>query len=159
MSNMTVNSIRGENAPLRILGAFVFLLVLAPGLVSDAQAGPRGGGGRMAQNSVSAANRDINRGGNTNHNSNININNNSNVNIDRDVDIDVDHHYDYDHHHHGAWAAAAVTAAIVVGATYYSLPPNCTTVYRNGIGYSYCGGYYYQPYYQGSRVAYVVVNP
>lgn len=158
---MTVDSIQLGRAPSREPSVFIFLLVLAFGLVTDAQAGPRGGGGggRMAQNSVSAANRDMNHGGiNGNHNTNINHNSNNNVNINRDVDIDVDHHYDH-HHHGGVWAAAAITAAVVIGARYYSLPPSCTSVYRNGINYSYCGGYYYQPHYEGSSVVYVVVNP
>jgi hypothetical protein len=105
---------------------------------------------------------------NVNNRKNVNVNSNrrTNVNVDRDIDIDID----VDRRYHGGGyyynrgpsvagvVAASVATAIVVGAVYSSLPPNCTTIVANGIAYQNCGGYYYQPQYRGSSVSYVVVN-
>ena len=55
-------------------------------------------------------------------------------------------------------ATAAITSA-VIGSMVYSLPPQCQTVVVNGIGYSNCGGTWYQPQYVGTSVQYVVVAP
>jgi len=35
----------------------------------------------------------------------------------------------------------------------------CSSVVVNGIGYSQCGSTWYQPYYSGTTVQYVVVMP
>ena len=56
-------------------------------------------------------------------------------------------------------AAAAITAtAMVVGSIVYSLPPSCTAVVVNGIGYQQCGSTWYQPQFSGSSTTYIVVN-
>ena len=40
----------------------------------------------------------------------------------------------------------------------YSLPPDCTTLVINGIGYRQCDNVWYQPRYYGSTVQYIVVE-
>lgn len=171
----------------RILPAGVVAAVaVAIGLLASAPADARdvkGGGG--ARNNVSssanrspAANRDtnvkrntnVNRDTNVNRNTNVNKNTNVNVNRDRNVNIDVDVNHrggwdnDWDDHHHpiatgvAIGATAAITSA-VIGSMVYTLPPACQTVVVNGIGYSNCGGTWYQPQYVGTSVQYVVVAP
>jgi hypothetical protein len=56
----------------------------------------------------------------------------------------------------GAVVAGAV-AGLAIGSIVASVPPSCTTVYRNGINYRNCSGTYYEPYYQGDTVQYRVV--
>ena len=71
---------------------------------------------------------------------------------------------DWDYHHPpiatgvAIGATAAITSA-VIGSMVYTLPPACQTVVVNGIGYSNCGGTWYQPQYVGTSVQYVVVAP
>lgn len=140
--------------------------------IGDAFAGARGGG-RMANTSVSGANRaNANRGnvntGNVNR-GNVNTGNvnRGNVNIGNDVNIDIDRDYGYPgyggYYHPVARAAfigaVAVTTAAVVGSYYYALPPGCTTVIKYGVTYHYCGTVYYQKTMSGNEVVYVVVNP
>ncbi len=48
---------------------------------------------------------------------------------------------------------------VVAGTRVRVLPAGCTTVFRRGINYHHCGGYYYRPYYEGNNVVYVVENP
>jgi hypothetical protein len=49
--------------------------------------------------------------------------------------------------------------AVVIGAAYASLPPNCSSLIANGVTYERCGSTYYQPQYVGSQVQYIVVEP
>lgn len=129
-----------------------------PAVRNNAQANINGGnrannsGNRAAINSGNRTNTNI-RGGNT-------INNN-NVNVNRNVYVDNDHWgNDWDDHWHPVAAAAVVaTTAVVVGSIVRSLPPSCTTVIVNGIGYSQCGSTWYAPQYSGTSVQYVVVSP
>lgn len=44
------------------------------------------------------------------------------------------------------------------GTRVHALPGGCTTVLRGGVKYHHCGGVYYQPYYEGDQVVYVVVD-
>jgi hypothetical protein len=141
-----------------------------------------GNGGRSAQASVSGVNhagrpnagggdrgngaRDGDRRGGGNNNQG-NRTNNGNINVGNDINIDIDQGYGYGHggyYHHPiatgmAIGAVAVTTAAILGASYYSLPPGCTTVYRNGVSYYYCGSTYYQQSWSGNDVVYIVVNP
>jgi hypothetical protein len=59
--------------------------------------------------------------------------------------------------HDGRWVAGSVTAA-AIGLIVYSLPPACRVIYSGKVKYWDSNGVYYQPPYQGSDVAYVVVN-
>ena len=102
------------------------------------------------------------------HRVRVNRNTNVNVNSNRNINVDVDHRgccdNDWDDHHHPIATGAAIgaTAAItsaVVGSMVRTLPPACQTVMVNGIGYSNCGGTWYQPQYVGTTVQYVVVAP
>jgi hypothetical protein len=134
--------------------------------------GGGGGGGRPANRNVGNGGMNGgNRGGNNNINSNrnVNVNNNRNVNVNshRDVDINVDGRgrYGYDDHYHPIATAAAVTATVavtsaVVGSIVRAnqMPPSCVQVMRGNAAYMQCGSTWYQPQYQGSDVAYVVVN-
>ena len=168
------------------MGKFITpsIIVAAAGLIAglpiveataDAQrGGGRAGGARSAPQVRSQSSSSINHRGTTqaasrgsqnanrgaNVNRSTNVNRNTNVNIDRDVNVDIDNDWDndWDHHPVARGAAIAATTAIVVGATYRALPPACTTTVVNGISYSQCGGYWYQPRYVGSSVEYVVVN-
>jgi hypothetical protein len=168
--------------PAGVVAAFAVAIGLSVSVPVDAR-DVKGGGG--ARNNVSsganrspAANRDanvnrntnVNRDTNINRNTNVNKNTNINVNRDRDVNIDVDVNHrggwdnDWDDHHHpiatgvAIGATAAITSA-VIGSMVYTLPPACQTVVVNGIGYSNCGGTWYQPQYVGTTVQYVVVAP
>ena len=122
------------------------------------------GGGRMAQSSVSGTNH-AGRGSAGNHSGNrINT---GDVNIGNDINVDIDggfNHHGGGYYYHPiatgiAIGAVAATTAAVLGASYYALPPGCTTVYRNGMSYYYCGTVYYQKSWYGDDVVYVVVNP
>lgn len=183
-TSSTGRSLRAIATCVIIAGATLVLGVV------DASAGNRGGGGnrggsgnggKMAQNSVSGANRSAaasrndndrnnNRNNNNNNNRNVNVNNSGNVRVggNNNVNIDIDN----DRHgccYHGnnyhpiltgvAIGAVAVTTSAIVGSYYRTLPPSCTTVIRNGITYSYCGSVYYQQTWSGDDVVYVVVNP
>jgi hypothetical protein len=44
------------------------------------------------------------------------------------------------------------------GTRVYVLPSGCTTVVVGGVTYHNCGGVYYQAYYEGDQVVYVVVD-
>ncbi len=79
----------------------------------------------------------------------------------RDVDVDVDRHgrhrsvdIDVDR----GPRVGAVAAAIAVGTRVATLPRSCTTVVTYGTTYHHCGGVYYRPYYEGTKVVYVVVD-
>lgn len=123
------------------------------------------GGGRMAQSSVSGANhvgREGAGGGQAVNAGNHSGNrvNTGDVNIGNDINVDIDGGYYYHPIATGiAIGAVAATTAAVLGASYYALPPGCTTVYRNGMSYYYCGTVYYQKSWYGDDVVYVVVNP
>lgn len=139
---------------------------------------PSGGGGNRGNGNAGYANKgnvntgNVNRGnvntGNVNR-GNINTGNinTGNVNIGNDVNIDIDGGYGYGHggYYHNpiatgiAIGAVAATTAAVLGSSYYALPPGCTTVYRSGISYYYCGSVYYEKSWSGNDVVYVVVNP
>jgi len=105
-------------------------------------------------------NRDINRNVNVDRNRDIN----RNVNVDRDIDRDLDIHRDIDvdvnYDRWGHPVARGVAAGLAFGATVAMLPSTgCSTVVVGGIGYSQCGSTWYQPYYSGTTVQYVVVTP
>jgi hypothetical protein len=57
-----------------------------------------------------------------------------------------------------AGVAAGVATSIALGTRVAVLPAGCTTVIVGGIGYSQCGSTWYQPYYSGTTVQYVVVG-
>jgi hypothetical protein len=131
--------------------------------ISDASAGARGGGGgraggggggRMAQSSVSGANRSMsspsrggssssnrpsnggNNSGNRGNGNNVgngNRVNNGNINVGNNVNVDIDGGYNngccrggYNHPIAAGVAigAIAVTTAAVMGSYYYALPPS-----------------------------------
>jgi hypothetical protein len=128
-----------------------------------AQRPPPGNAGRGVRANASP---NINHNGNGNRSTNMNANRNVNVNSNRNVNVNVNNDYrgGWDDHYHpiatgvAIGATAAVTAA-VVGSVVHSVPPSCSTVVVNGIGYSQCGSTWYAPQYSGTTVQYVVVNP
>jgi len=70
------------------------------------------------------------------------------------VDVDVDRRGGV-----GAVAAGvAVGTAIAVGTRVTTLPASCTTVVSGDVTYHSCGSVYYRPYYEGTKVVYVVVD-
>jgi hypothetical protein len=112
-------------------------------------------------------NRSVTRNGDVNRNVNAG-DVNRNVNVDRDIDVHGDFNGGYDRWGHPVAAGAAVGVAAGVagavtsaalGSTVVALPPSCSTVVVNGIGYSQCGSTWYEPYYSGTTVQYMVVNP
>jgi hypothetical protein len=132
-------------------------------------------GGADAANVRGSARTSVNRSGNVNRNANVNrnVNVNQNVNVNRNVnvhhDVDVYHHGGYYgggccyHDYHPVATAAAVTAtamvtAAVIGSIVNTLPPSCTSIVVNGIGYQQCGSTWYQPQFSGTSTTYVVVN-
>lgn len=118
-------------APL-VLGTDFFVL-------GSAQAGPpMRGKARMS----------IHGGGGRNTNINVNVNVNK-------------HGGGHHHHHHrdgiGGFAAGVITGLAIVTAS--SMPSGCTDVVIGGVAYRQCGSTWFQPYYQGTTVQYIVVNP
>lgn len=105
---------------------------------------------RQAPNSVSRGHND----GPRDHGGGDRIN----IGNDVDIDIDTDPGWDHDHDHHPVAVGVAVGTAIAIGTRVYVLPAGCVTHYYGGIAYSYCGSYWYRPYYQGTTVTYVVVE-
>jgi hypothetical protein len=112
-------------------------------------------------------NRSVARNGDLNRNVNAG-DVNRNVNVDRDLDVHGNFYGGYDRWGHPVAAAAAVGAAAGVagavtsaalGSSVAVLPPSCSTVVVNGIGYSQCGSTWYEPYYSGTTVQYMVVSP
>jgi hypothetical protein len=105
-------------------------------------------------------NRDINR--NVNRDAHVN----RNVDVDRDIDFDrhIDVDVDYDRWGHpvargvATGVAAGVATSIALGTRVAVLPTGCSTVIVGGIAYSQCGTAWYQPYYSGATVEYVVVG-
>jgi hypothetical protein len=47
---------------------------------------------------------------------------------------------------------------VALGTRAYALPGGCRSVVRRGVKYHHCDGVYYQPYYEGDTVVYVVVE-
>lgn len=183
-----MNTNKSNSSPGRSLRAIATCVIiagatLALGVVDASAAGGgknrsgSGGGGKLAQSSVSGANRsasasrnDYDRNRNNRNNKNVNINNSGNIRVggNNNVNIDIDN----DRHgccYHGnnyhpiltgvVIGAVAVTTSAIIGSYYRTLPPSCTTVYRNGFAYYYCGTVYYQQTWSGDDIVYVVVNP
>ena len=145
-----------------------------------ARSRPSGAGAsrNVSRPATSASGRPTVRGGassNINHNANVNanrnlsanrnVNVNQNVNVNRNVNVNNNYHGggwddDWDDHWHPvATAAAVAVTAAAIGSIVRSVPPSCSTVVVNGIGYSQCGSTWYQPQYVGTSVQYIVVNP
>ena len=167
----------------------VIAFLLVPGLLTAEPQRRGGGGGRAGGGAVRAggagrasggvsANRDISsasirssqdvnrsvtRNGDFNRNANVG-DVNRNVNVDRDLDVHGNFYGGYDRWGHpvaagvAAGVAGAVTSA-ALGSTVAVLPPSCSTVVVDGIGYNQCGSTWYEPYYSGTTVQYMVVSP
>jgi len=161
----------------------VIAFLLVPGLLT-AEPQRRGGGGAVraggagrasggvsANRDISSAsirssqdvNRSVTRNGDFNRNANVG-DVNRNVNVDRDLDVHGNFYGGYDRWGHpvaagvAAGVAGAVTSA-ALGSTVAVLPPSCSTVVVDGIGYNQCGSTWYEPYYSGTTVQYMVVSP
>ncbi|MGA7120696.1 MAG: hypothetical protein WBY94_11390 [Polyangiaceae bacterium] len=139
-----------------IVGATLVTTSLA--VVHPASAS-RGGQVNKSAAQTSVHNASSNR--NTNVNRNSNVSRNTNVNVNRNVNVNSGYGgggYDRWGHPIATGVAIGATAAVTsaaVGSMVNTLPSGCIASgpYQN------CGGTYYQPQYQGSSVAYVVVNP
>ncbi|WP_319524960.1 hypothetical protein [uncultured Desulfosarcina sp.] len=92
-------------------------------------------------------------GGGGNHNTNVNVN----VNHGGPGPGGPPPH----HHNDGAAIVAGAITGLAVGAIVAaaSMPPSCVTVVVNNVSYRQCGSTWYQPYYAGTEVQYVVVDP
>jgi hypothetical protein len=75
---------------------------------------------------------------------NRNVNRNTNRNVNRNVNVDVDRR-------HGG---ALIAGAVVAGAVIASLPPDCNTVFIDGVNYYDCNNEYYVESFQGTEVVY-----
>ena len=161
----------------------VIAFLLVPGLLTAEP--QRGGGGRAGGGAVRAgggagrasggasANRDITSSSiRSSQDVNRSVTRNGdvtrNVNVDRDLDVHGNFNGRYDRWGHPIAAGAALGAAAGVagaatsealGSSVAALPPSCSTVVVNGIGYSQCGSTWYEPYYSGTTVQYMVVSP
>ncbi len=138
-----------------IAAALIVGPMLALASVDVEARGGRGGGGfggggrevRAPRANVGGGGRDFNR-----RDANYNR---RDVNVNRNVNVDVDRNWGYPV---GA-GAAAVGAAVAVGAMVSTLPPSCSTFVADGVTYQNCGGAYYVPRYDGPNVVYEVVSP
>jgi hypothetical protein len=132
----------------------VIMLFVVASTNSEAQR-RAGGGGRVnfgaAQSSIRST-QSVNRSVNANRDIDRNVNVSHDVNITRDVDVNVN----YDRWGHPV--ARGVTAGVAVGTAVAMLPTGCTNVVVAGMGYSQCGSTWYQPFYSGTMVQYVVVS-
>jgi hypothetical protein len=148
----------------------VLIAAIAGNIEAQRRAGggsiQRSGGGQINRSAASTSIRSdpsVNRSASVNRDVNVNRNVDRNVDVDRDLDVHrgVDADIDYDRWGHpvARGVTAGVTAGLAYGATVAMLPSNCSTVVVNGIGYSQCGSTWYQPYYSGTNVEYVVVMP
>jgi hypothetical protein len=173
-----------EELAMKLTVVIAFLLV--PGLLTaepqrrgGGGAVRAGGGGERASGGVSAnrdisstsirSSQDVNRSVTRNGDVNRNVGDvNRNVNVDRDLDVHGNFYGGYDRWGHpvAAGAAAGVAAGVAgavtsaaLGSTVAVLPPSCSTVVVDGIGYSQCGSTWYEPYYSGTTVQYMVVSP
>ena len=131
-----------------------------------------GGGNRDVNRTQSQnvnRNQNVNNAQNVNRNQNVNVNSNRDVNVNQNVNVNVNSGYGGGGYYgggccyHPVAAAVAVTATVavtaaVVGSIVNSVPPSCTSVVVNGIGYQQCGSTWYQPQLSGSTTTYVVVN-
>ena len=64
------------------------------------------------------------------------------------------------HHRRTRRRVTGTGRRIVAGTTIRVLPLGCSTLYVRGVITYVCTGIYYQPYYEGSNVVYVVIeNP
>jgi hypothetical protein len=125
----------------------------------DASAAVRGGvrANNVAQTSVRNANvnrTEVNRTEVNRTEVNRTVDVNRNVNVYQEGGV----HYD-SWGHPIATAAAATATAVAVGTVVASLPPHCSSVSSGGVTLQQCGNTFYQPYFRGSSVQYVVVNP
>ncbi|MEX2260987.1 MAG: hypothetical protein WD696_03505 [Bryobacteraceae bacterium] len=96
-----------------------------------------------------------------------------NIDVDRDIDVDYDHDWGWGSFAAGA-AIGATTGAIVgaatsepttvvvatpmVGTTVATLPGGCAAVGAGSTVIYNCNNVFYQPFYQGSTLAYQVVT-
>jgi hypothetical protein len=137
-------------------------LILGQVAITAADARPGGarsgtmGAGRsmnVRSSSVSSVNW------NSHSSSTRNVNHHVSSTVHHDVNIDVDHHYGWgDHYHPVAAATAAAATAAAIGSYYRYLPANCVKIYNGAVVYYQCGTSWYQPYYAGTTVQYVVVK-
>lgn len=88
-------------------------------------------------------------------------NTNINVNVNKHGGGSHHHHHHYHHHDGIGGVAAGVITGLAIGAivTAASMPSGCTDVVIGGVAYRQCGSTWFQPYYQGTTVQYIVVNP
>src|SRR5262245_4370710 len=151
-----------------LLGLLIGSLA-APGTMSIAA--QRRGGSGVARTGGAGVNRvntdasrtsirstqDINRNVSTNRDVDRNINRDANVsrdfNLNRNVNVDAN----YDRWGHPV--ARGTAAGLAFGTTVAFLPNNCSTTVVDGVAYSHCGSDWYQPYYSGTTVQYMVVSP
>ena len=152
---------------IRTVAVLAAVFVMASASTSvDAQR--RGGGGGRAQVNRNVtrtsvrSDQTVNR--NVNANRDIDRNVNRDVDVNRNIDVDRDIDVDYDRWGHpvargvAAGVAAGVATSIALGTRVAVLPAGCTTIVAGGITYSQCGSAWYQPYYSGDTVQYVVVG-
>ncbi|HLH31211.1 MAG TPA: hypothetical protein VKY31_08410, partial [Terriglobia bacterium] len=126
----------------------------------------RAGGGTARTSGAASVNRDVSS---TSIRSSQDVNRsvtrngdlNRNVDVDRDLDVhgDINGRYDRWGHPVAAGAAVGAAAGAAIGSSVAVLPPSCSTVVVNGTGYSQCGSTWYEPYYSGTEVQYMAVNP
>ena len=132
-----------------------------PGGIAD---GNRPGVGNRPSTGVDRGlNRDTNRDINRNRDVNRDISRNWDGNVNVDGDWDFDNWggccYGYGLGAAAAATAAAWTTAAVIGSTVYTIPDTCTAVIVDGVTYQQCGSDWYQPYFSGTDMSYVVVSP
>jgi hypothetical protein len=89
-----------------------------------------------------------------NRNAEVNRDVNANANVKRDVAVHEGYYGQFDRWGHPIAAATPPT----LGAVVATLPDaGCTSFAVGGVAYRRCGSTYYQPFYRGSTVQYVVV--
>ena len=115
-------------------------------------------GANVKRKGANVKNRDIDVN-NRNVNVNVNVNKRYYGGYNRNG-----HYHRYYHYHGGRYGYYdggifhPLATALAIGAIVAVLPPNCTIMVVNGIGYRQCGNYWYRPQYDGPDVTYVVIN-
>jgi hypothetical protein len=157
--------------PTGVVLAAVFVMASASTSVDAQRRGGGGGGAQVNRNvtrtsvrSDQTVNRNVNANRDIDRNVNRDVDVNRNIDVDRDINVDRDIDVDYDRWGHPvargvtAGVAAGVATSIALGTRVAVLPAGCTTIVAGGITYSQCGSAWYQPYYSGDTVQYVVVG-
>jgi len=136
---------------------FILSVVAFVAIATNIGAQRRGGGGgrvnlAAAQSSFRST-QSVNRSVAANRDIDQMISADRDIVVERDVDVNAN----YDRWGHPI--ARGVNGGVAIGTAVATLPSGCSLEVINGIGYDHCGSTWYEPFYSGMTVQYLVVSP